>query len=567
MLHTGDATRGVIKEVNVAEDFEGDGVGRATEATGLTPNTRYYYGVRVGNGKVRSEGQFVTFPPAGEVASFSFAFASCSATGSTANVYNGIRDREPLFYIQMGDMHYKDIEENNMLKYRTAFDQVWASDKQRKLFQSVPTAYVWDDHDFGPNDSNFYSKGREAAQTAYRKYFPHYALPAGDTTAAPIYQAFTVGRVRFLLTDLRSATVPSTEDDSLVGMLGKEQKVWLLQELSLSHLYSLVVWVSSKPWIGEAGPPTDSIDTWWSYSKGRAELADHIAARVSGRNLVVVSGDAHMVALDDGSNTDYSTHGGAGFVLMQAAPLHVSGNPKGGPFSHGCHCKVYETNHQYGLMEVEDGLPGGGVCLTLKGFRNRDSKPFLEQKFCSPLMKNATCVGACEGSKGSCSVANFGTFSEVLIGLGITAVTLVLVDALFVSRHWWTVILLLLVVGLVMGLLVYSFLNKKLFFDITAAAVFVYAQCLVYGLFSMGMFFWKRGRPDHCPHQPEEDPKADVNHMDHVSLPLDALDRLKTKHTASASNSSQASETDNALQAFNTGFADGSPSHTAGAPV
>jgi ABC-type long-subunit fatty acid transport system fused permease/ATPase subunit len=53
-------------------------------------------------------------------------------------------------------------------------------------------------------------------------------------------------------------------------------------------------------------------------------------------------------------------------------------------------------------------------------------------------MKNATCVGACEGSKGSCSVANFGTVSEVLIGLAVTAVALVLVDALFVSRCVWT---------------------------------------------------------------------------------------------------------------------------------
>jgi hypothetical protein len=91
-------------------------------------------------------------------------------------------------------------------------------------------------------------------------------------------------------------------------------------------------------------------------------------------------------------------------------------------------------------------------------------------------------------------------------------------------------------------------------------------QCLVYGLFSVGMFFWKRGRPDHCPHQPEEegDPNAEVNHMNHVSLPLNALDRLKTKHTTSASNSSQASETGNALQADRTGSADGSPSHRAG---
>lgn len=40
----------------------------------------------------------------------------------------------------------------------------------------------------------------------YQKYFPHYPLPAGQGNV-PIYQAFTVGRIRIIMTDLRCAVL------------------------------------------------------------------------------------------------------------------------------------------------------------------------------------------------------------------------------------------------------------------------------------------------------------------------------------------------------------------------
>lgn len=45
-------------------------------------------------------------------------------------------------------------------------------------------------------------------------------------------------------------------------------------------------------------------------------------------NLVVLSGDAHVLAMDDGSHTDYATNGGAGYALFLAPPL--SGGEGGG---------------------------------------------------------------------------------------------------------------------------------------------------------------------------------------------------------------------------------------------
>ena len=49
----------------------------------------------------------------------------------------------------------------------------------------------------------------------------------------------------------------------------------------------------------------------------------------------MISGDAHMVAIDDGSHSGYAHGGRDGFPVFHAAALESSGSVKGGPYSHG----------------------------------------------------------------------------------------------------------------------------------------------------------------------------------------------------------------------------------------
>ena len=73
----------------------------------------------------------------------------------------------------------------------------------------------------------------------------------------------------------------------------------------------------------------------------------------------MVSGDSHMVAIDDGSNTDYSTTGNASFPLLQAAALDRPGSVKGGPYSEG----AFPGGGQFGLIEVIDT---GGTTIEVR---------------------------------------------------------------------------------------------------------------------------------------------------------------------------------------------------------
>ena len=158
-------------------------------------------------------------------------------------------------------------------------------------------------------------------------------MPPGD---AAIYQAFTVGRVRIIITDDRS------EQDATT-LLGERATQWLLDELTdSSTTHALVVWASSVPWIG-ASPDAGGGDGWSAYPHERQRVADAIAA-AGVHNLIMVSGDAHMVAIDDGTNSDYATGGGAGFPVFHAAALDRPGGVKGGPYSEG----VFPGGGQFG---------------------------------------------------------------------------------------------------------------------------------------------------------------------------------------------------------------------------
>ena len=67
----------------------------------------------------------------------------------------------------------------------------------------------------------------------------------------------------------------------------------------------------------------------------------------------MLSGDGHMAAIDDGTNSAYMssrTQDTRGFVVAHAAPLDRWTRIKGGPYSHG----VSRRNHQFGLLDVAD---------------------------------------------------------------------------------------------------------------------------------------------------------------------------------------------------------------------
>ncbi len=323
---------------------------------GLEPDTLYWYTFLAGNAiEAGRAGRVRTFPEG--AASFTVAIGACQETGSNGRVFDLIREADPLLFILTGDFHYEDIKTDTPAAFREAIARNLRSPAQQALYLRTPLAYVWDDHDFGGDNSDSGATAAPAAHRVYRDYVPHYPLETGPE--GPIYQAWSIGRVRFIMTDTRSHRFPRSEPDGPAKtMLGEEQKAWFKQQLlGANGEYPLIVWVSSVPWIGE---PSAGADHWAGYATERSEIADFIAANGIG-GLVIVSGDAHMLAIDDGSNSDYASAGGAPIPVLHAAALDRRGSVKGGPYSEG----AYPGGGQFALMIVEDR--GEAIRVTWSG--------------------------------------------------------------------------------------------------------------------------------------------------------------------------------------------------------
>ena len=335
-----DAAGDEVRREPAADVVEPGGAVRV-RIDGLEPSTEYRYAfTSAGVTDERRIGRVTTFPDG--AASVTLAFGSCARTGSNGAVFDTIRGREPDVYVALGDLHYRNIAENDPARFAAAFDEVHDSPAQSALYRDVPIAYVWDDHDFGPNDSESSSPSRPAAWWSYREFVPHYPLAVPE--AGAINQAFSIGRVRVIMLDTRSHRVAA---DGV--LLGDEQIGWLTDELlEARDTHALTIIVSPTVWIGAAEPGADH---WGGYVDERARIGAFMAENGI-ENVVLVAGDAHMVALDDGRHSGYGGH--EGFPVLQVAALDRRGSIKGGPHSGG----EFPGGGHYGLIDVVDD--GGG---------------------------------------------------------------------------------------------------------------------------------------------------------------------------------------------------------------
>lgn len=315
------------------------------DATGLTAATQYYWAIE-DNGVLdtASRGRFRTLPVEGEPADYFFAAigdAGLSPTSpgvgtvlasdrlSNHTQFDVVRALDPDMVIHVGDICYYDLGSDlhgivgggSLANYRRMYDDVLLQPRQHQLYREAATAYVWDDHDFGPNNSDSTAPGRANARTVYRERVPHYPLPAG-TGDNSIYQSFQVGRVLVMMADVRSARDPnSAPSSSTKTMLGTGQKAWM-ESLLTSTTAEALIWIMPGQWMD-----VDSTDTWTVFQRERDELVQLFGDTGWLRRMCTIGGDTHAQCLDTGRGNRWG-----GFPVFQVAS--VDATPSGPSFDY-----------------------------------------------------------------------------------------------------------------------------------------------------------------------------------------------------------------------------------------
>lgn len=373
----------------------------------LKPTTPYYYGItrpqRTPNSAVMAGnvGYFVTPAPEGTRMDFTIATGSCSLTGSKPPSFSEILALNPLMFIHLGDISYEDLNTLDIDERLSAYDRVMGSPSQRLLYQRTIFSYMWDDHDWLGNNSDSNDVATASvAKEGYSLAIPHYPLgsTSSDTANAAKYQAFTIGTVRFIVTDLRSESIKST--DQFAGQIySTEQKKWLFKEFDQAVNYDYVVWVTTRPW---TEPVKVGSDSWGGWEANRQELSAYIASTIGAgpRNLLVLSGDNHMVAFDDGTNTDYSGQDlyPGGFPLLHSGPLANYGpgatdlfSTEKFHFTEGCMASSNEVNHQFSTVDFSFPSDADQMgCVRIRSYSNDASNIIFEKELCGELMKSGS---------------------------------------------------------------------------------------------------------------------------------------------------------------------------------
>ncbi len=270
--------------------------------TGLKPGTTAAYRVESGadrhTGVVRAQPHWEKPALAPEL---SFALGSCffladpdpiwpgADYGAGYAVFDAIAAQKPDVMLWLGDNVY--------LQRQDLYDPASMSARYRRqrgfaplqgLLAATSHLALWDDHDYGPNDSDASYVLKGETLRLFERYWPNPSFGLPD--AAGTFGMARYGDVLFFLLDDRWYRSPDAWPDGPdKTMFGARQLEWLKQALVSAPRAALKVIAAG----GQFWPRGSRFEGWHRYGTERAAFAEWLVrARIEG--VVFLSGDRHF---------------------------------------------------------------------------------------------------------------------------------------------------------------------------------------------------------------------------------------------------------------------------------
>ena len=156
----------------------------------------------------------------------------------------------------------------------------------RDVTGRTPTLGIWDDHDFGPNNSDRTAEGRMESLATFQSMWanPSYGEPGHPG----IYHHFQHGDIAFFMLDDRFYRSPNrSEDRGDKTMLGERQWAWLKAGLKQSTA-KLKFIASGSEWQKHG-----HVDSWTSFRREQRAFFEWIDQEgIEG--VILLSGDRHF---------------------------------------------------------------------------------------------------------------------------------------------------------------------------------------------------------------------------------------------------------------------------------
>lgn len=216
--------------------------------SGLDEGKAHHYVIRrADSGAILAKGSFRTQPlwqwrtdpPTLRIAAGSCAYLNEARFdrpgkpyGGDEGIYDVIAGTNPDLMLWLGDNIYlREADYTSREGINRRYRIYRSHPAMQKLLAACPHVAIWDDHDFGPDDSDASYSGRGWSLEMFRRYWPLPYSPPADGLYGQVLQ----GDVDLFLLDDRSYRYPKTwpEGPDKV-MYGAKQMQWLKAALTYS---------------------------------------------------------------------------------------------------------------------------------------------------------------------------------------------------------------------------------------------------------------------------------------------------------------------------------------------
>jgi len=267
---------------------------------GLKTGTIYEYELFVNDHKIKTEyplefttqthWAFRTDPP-----NFKFAAGSCfyvndsdfdrpgEPYGGEYEIIRHMNTQNPDFMLWLGDNTYfreGDYDSRHGIYNRQAHTR--ALPELQPFLASQPHYAIWDDHDYGPNDSDWTYPLKQHALDAFLDFWPSESYGAGHTEG--VTSGFVWNDCQFFLLDNRWYRTVETEGGSI---LGDQQMYWLLESLRASKASFKFVAVG-----GQFISDLQVFENHANYADERQMIIDYINEHKI-KGVIFLTGDRH----------------------------------------------------------------------------------------------------------------------------------------------------------------------------------------------------------------------------------------------------------------------------------
>lgn len=226
------------------------------------------------------------------------AFGSCNKLDKPQNMWGDVAANNPNLWIWLGDIIYADT--SNMKVLAAEYKQLKTGPDYKKLRAKAQIIGVYDDHDYGKNDSG---KGYPMKKASKKCLMDFLDVPGNNPVRKRegAYTSYTFGkgaqRIKVIVMDTRyfrdtlyedptkqRKYLPNMEGD----LLGETQWKWLEKELKNSPANLNILCSSIQILANDHG-----YEKWGNFPNARKRLLSLIA-QSKPKNLLLLSGDRHM---------------------------------------------------------------------------------------------------------------------------------------------------------------------------------------------------------------------------------------------------------------------------------